>query len=178
MWTLGRAHRLPAFSLLIVGALSLAVPGLATTAAATAHPHPAGVRPNAVGELDCNGLSPIQRPVKPNLVCADPRGPYGGRFYDNGHYIGHDEPSVRFISSRPGSGSNVAITESLPRDPTALLTAHTIPGTGGVPSVTGFTVAFAVSAVAATIGAGVAVFVTPPRLRRRERLVVADARGG
>jgi len=111
--------------LLIVGALSLAVPGLATTAAATAHPHPAGVRPNAVGELDCNGLSPIQRPVKPNLVCADPRGPYGGRFYDNGHYIGHDEPSVRFISSRPGSGSNVAITESLPRDPTALPTAHT-----------------------------------------------------
>ena len=55
----------------------------------------------------------------------------------------------------------------------ALLSAHTIPGTRGIPSVTGFTVAFGISAVAALVGAGVAVFVTPPRLRRRERLVVA-----
>jgi len=55
----------------------------------------------------------------------------------------------------------------------ALLIAHTIPGTNGVPSVTGFTVAFAISAVAAIVGAGVAVFVTPPRPRRRERLVAA-----
>jgi EmrB/QacA subfamily drug resistance transporter len=60
----------------------------------------------------------------------------------------------------------------------ALLSAHTLPGTGGVPSITGFTVAFAISAVAATIGAGVAVFVTPPRLRRRERLVVATPEAG
>ena len=120
MWTLRRARHLPAFSLLIVGTVSLAAPGLARTAATAARPHPAGVRPNKVGELDCNGLSPIQRPVKPNLVCADPRGPYGGRFYDNGHYIGHDEPEVRFLSSRPGSGNNVTITETLPRDPAAL----------------------------------------------------------
>jgi MFS family permease len=55
----------------------------------------------------------------------------------------------------------------------ALLTAHTIPGTGGVPSVDGFEIAFTISAVAALAGAAVAVFVTPPRLRRRERLVVA-----
>jgi len=60
----------------------------------------------------------------------------------------------------------------------ALLSAHTLPGTGGVPSVTGFTVAFAISAAAALIGAGVAVFVTPPRLRRRERLVVATPEAG
>ena len=125
MWTLRRARHLPAFSLLIVGTVSLAAPGLARTAATAARPHPAGVRPNKVGELDCNGLSPIQRPVKPNLVCADPRGPYGGRFYDNGHYIGHDEPEVRFISSWPGSGNNVTITETLPRDPTALPTVKT-----------------------------------------------------
>jgi EmrB/QacA subfamily drug resistance transporter len=57
----------------------------------------------------------------------------------------------------------------------ALLAAHTIPRTGGVPSVVGFEVAFTISAVAALVGAGVAVFVTPPRLRRRERLVVAEA---
>ena len=55
----------------------------------------------------------------------------------------------------------------------ALLAAHTIAGTNGVPSVVGFETAFAISAVAALVGAGVAVFVTPPRLRRRERLVVA-----
>jgi EmrB/QacA subfamily drug resistance transporter len=55
----------------------------------------------------------------------------------------------------------------------ALLTAHTIRGTGGVPSVVGFEIAFTVSAVAALVGAAVAVFVTPPRLRRRERLVIA-----
>jgi MFS family permease len=55
----------------------------------------------------------------------------------------------------------------------ALLTAHTIRGTGGVPSVVGFEIAFAISAVAALVGAAVAVFVTPPRLRRRERLVVS-----
>jgi EmrB/QacA subfamily drug resistance transporter len=55
----------------------------------------------------------------------------------------------------------------------ALLSAHTIRGTGGVPSVVGFEIAFAISAVAALVGAGVALFVTPPRLRRRERLVIA-----
>jgi EmrB/QacA subfamily drug resistance transporter len=55
----------------------------------------------------------------------------------------------------------------------ALLAAHTIPRTNGVPSVVGFEIAFGISAVAALIGAGVAVFVTPPRLRRRERLVIA-----
>jgi MFS family permease len=51
----------------------------------------------------------------------------------------------------------------------AMLTAHTIPGTGGVPSVDGYQLAFAIGAVAAFVGAAVAVFVTPPRLRRRER---------
>ncbi|MFL5950459.1 MAG: MFS transporter [Gaiellaceae bacterium] len=55
----------------------------------------------------------------------------------------------------------------------ALLAAHTIPLTGGVPSVVGFEIAFAIGAGAAFVGAGVAVFVTPPRLRRRERLTVA-----
>jgi EmrB/QacA subfamily drug resistance transporter len=55
----------------------------------------------------------------------------------------------------------------------ALLAAHTIPRTGGVPSVVGFEIAFGISAVAALAGAGVALFVTPPRLRRREGLVVA-----
>jgi EmrB/QacA subfamily drug resistance transporter len=57
----------------------------------------------------------------------------------------------------------------------ALLAAHTIPGTHGVPSVVGFEIAFAISGVAALVGAGVAVLVTPPRARRRERLVAATS---
>ena len=54
-----------------------------------------------------------------------------------------------------------------------LLSAYTIDGTG-VPSVTGFEVAFAVSAVAAFVGAVVAIFVTSPRMRRKP-LAVAEA---
>jgi hypothetical protein len=42
-----------------------------------------------------------------------------------------------------------------------------------VPSVDGFTIAFAIAAVVALIGAVVAVFITPPGARRRERLLVA-----
>jgi len=57
----------------------------------------------------------------------------------------------------------------------ALLTAHTIPGAPDVPSVVGFEIAFAISAVAALVGAGFAILVTPPRRRRRERLVAAEA---
>jgi MFS family permease len=59
----------------------------------------------------------------------------------------------------------------------ALLAAHTIPGTGGVPSVVGFEIAFAIGAVAAFVGAAVAVFVTPPRLRQRERLDLTEVLG-
>jgi EmrB/QacA subfamily drug resistance transporter len=55
----------------------------------------------------------------------------------------------------------------------ALLAAHTIPRTDHVPSVVGFEIAFGSCAIAALVGAGVAVFVTPPRLRRRAGLVVA-----
>jgi MFS family permease len=54
----------------------------------------------------------------------------------------------------------------------ALLSAHTI-GRTDVPSVVGFEVAFTAAAVAALAGAVLALFVTPTRVRRRERLVVA-----
>ena len=60
----------------------------------------------------------------------------------------------------------------------ALLAAHTVPGTNGVPSVIGFEIAFAISAAMALVGAGLAFFVTPPRFRRRERLVVATSEVG
>jgi EmrB/QacA subfamily drug resistance transporter len=51
----------------------------------------------------------------------------------------------------------------------ALLAAHTIEGTDGVPPIIGFELAFAISAIAALVGATLAVFVTPTRLRRRSQ---------
>jgi hypothetical protein len=89
-----------------------------------------------IGALDCNGFSPVQRPARPTMPCTDVRGFANvnnnnvdeGRFYDNGHYIGHDEPDMTFLSSAPRSGNNVTWTETLPRDPSAPPTVST-PGT-------------------------------------------------
>src|SRR5271169_6283544 len=87
--------------------------------------------PASQGELDCNGFSPAQKPVRLS-TCTDIRGSkkktantWNGRFYDNGHYIGHDEPDIAFNSSAPGSGNNVNWTFALGRDPKAAPTvAH------------------------------------------------------
>lgn len=87
-----------------------------------------GVAPNAVGMLDCNGLSPIQRAAKHDPACTDVHAFYDGqpsRFSDNGHYVGHDEPSIRFLSDVPGSGNNVTWNERLPLDPAAAPTVAT-----------------------------------------------------
>jgi hypothetical protein len=69
-----------------------------------------------VGNLDCNGYSQIQKPLKPQQACADFRGAYDERGYDNGHYIGHDEPSIGFISTAAHSGNNVQWEFTLPRE--------------------------------------------------------------
>jgi hypothetical protein len=120
-----RRYRVSGLAVLFVGATLML--GLTSATTEAAHAASAGVAPNPVGELDCNGLSPIQHPVKPAVMCQDPRGTkaWDGRFYENGKYIGHDEPSVRFISNQPGSGDNVTFTERLPLEPKALPTvAH------------------------------------------------------
>ena len=86
-----------------------------------------GSTPNQYGELDCNGFSPVQKPLRGTMNCADIRGDlghsnqntWGGRFYDNGHYIGHDEPDATFLSNNPGSGNNVTWTLTLGKDPKA-----------------------------------------------------------
>jgi hypothetical protein len=69
-----------------------------------------------VGNLDCNGYSNIQKPIKPRLTCADFHDEYGQRGYDNGHYIGHDEPSIGFYSNTSHSGNNVQWDFTLPRE--------------------------------------------------------------
>jgi hypothetical protein len=104
---------------------------------ASAAPHHSSARvwikPNPKGNLDCNLMSRIQRTVLPANGCADIRGMYGiknkwtwgGRFYDNGRYIGHDEPDTRYLSSIHGSGNNVTWTERLGVDPARLPTVKT-----------------------------------------------------
>ena len=83
------------FLVLVVGVLA----GFGS-APAVAGSHSQRVAPHAVGALDCNGFSPIQRTVKLTGACTDPKGYDGGRFFDNGQYIGHDEPIIRFLSKR------------------------------------------------------------------------------
>jgi hypothetical protein len=68
-----------------------------------------------VGGLDCNGFSKIQKPLRPQDVCTDFHLEYG-RGYDNGHYVGHDEPSIGFIATVPHSGNNVQWELTLPRE--------------------------------------------------------------
>jgi hypothetical protein len=118
-----RTWRVPALSVLLTGAmLTLGLASATGEAAQAAKAANATVAPNSFGELDCNGLSPVQHPAKPAIQCLDPRGSDEGRFEDNGQYIGHDEPSVRFLSSQPGSGANTTLTERLPVEPAALPT--------------------------------------------------------
>jgi hypothetical protein len=125
-----RLHMHGARSRIALGLLSaVALLGIAWTSgvpavASTASPAATYV-PNTQGELDCNGFSPVQKPLR-LFNCTDIRGfktananTWDGRFYDNGHYIGHDEPDADFLSSVPGSGDDVTWTITLGQDPKA-----------------------------------------------------------
>ena len=125
------SNRLSAITAVVAGAVTaLALGGAMPAVSAARAPAPGVVRvaPHARGELDCNGLSPIQHSVKQGLPCLDPRGPGDSRFEENDHYIGHDEPSFRFLSNQPGSGYNITINERLPVEPAKLPTVRH-PGT-------------------------------------------------
>jgi hypothetical protein len=105
---------LSAVALLLGVAWTSGMPAAASVTASSKY------TPAARGELDCNGFSTVQKELRASL-CADisgaVKGSWGGRFYDNGHYIGHDEPDATFLSGAPGSGGNVTWTETLGRDP-------------------------------------------------------------
>jgi hypothetical protein len=121
-WASSRPRVLCALVFAAIGLITVAVP------AGSAMANTSGVKPHSIGMLDCNGLSPIQHTVRAGAVCTDPRSLYdgkGARFSDNGTYIGHDEPDLRFLSSAPGSGSDVTWTETLPRDPNHQPTVNT-----------------------------------------------------
>ncbi len=95
------------------------------------------VKPNPVNQLDCNGYSTKYKSINPGekMHCTDPLAThtvtYDGkkvirsyRFEDNGHYIGHDEPSVKFISHAAGSGNTMTYLMKLPKDPKKQATAN------------------------------------------------------
>jgi hypothetical protein len=104
--------------LVVVALLVLAVPVAAS----------ATVAPNATNDLDCNGWSASYHSARSAMkaLCTDPIQVLNGkatRFVDNGWYVGHDEPSVKFISSQPGSGNQMTYVMRLPVDPTKAPTA-------------------------------------------------------
>src|SRR4029077_3699104 len=80
----------------------LLVVGAAVAFSGSAAAGSTGSSTPARGALDCNGFSPVQQTIKATGACTDVRGFAGinnansqdGHFYDNGHYIGHDEPDL------------------------------------------------------------------------------------
>ena len=119
----------PLMGLAMLAAFALGTPGgPARAASSLPFTVPAGpVNANPVNNLDCNGYATGSVTAVPGMKprCVDPIAPfaYNGypandRFYDNGHYVGHDEPTVKFISGIAGSGNNMTYFQQLPRDPT------------------------------------------------------------
>jgi hypothetical protein len=80
------------------------------------------VPPNPINEVDCNGWSKTYKTVRKHAgdLCTDPIKVVNGsskRFNDNGWYVGHDEPSVKFISSARSSGNTMTYVIRVPVDP-------------------------------------------------------------
>jgi hypothetical protein len=128
----GRRWRLllaPAIGVAVICQLSLAgtvASGAATTKADT--PVTSTTPGFTGGGLDCNGWSPKYQTIKKmaGMNCTDPIkvvSSKGARFNDNGWYVGHDEPSVKFLSSTPGSGNTMVYLTKVPVDPTRLPTS-------------------------------------------------------
>ena len=98
-----------------------AAPGHAT--AVTAVTTTKHIMPNKTSRVDCNGLSPKYKSVTiaKRDLCVDPRGRGANgkatRFYDNGKYVGHDEPSVKFISTARNSANTFSTAIKIPVDP-------------------------------------------------------------
>jgi hypothetical protein len=118
---------------LLVPALGLGIlTGITSTGAASAGtnagPKSVWVAPNKTNEVDCNGWSPSYASLKPSMrgLCTDPiqiKDGRANRFIDNGWYVGHDEPSVKFISNAKGTGNTMTYFMQLPVDPTRVPTA-------------------------------------------------------
>jgi hypothetical protein len=117
----------PAVGIAFVCQLSLVGTAAASVTSATTPAAPA-VAPKPSNELDCNGWSPAYKAVKKlaGYLCTDPIKVVDGkgtRFIDNDWYVGHDEPSIKFISNTPGSGNTMSYLARLPVDPRVSPTA-------------------------------------------------------
>ena len=109
-------RRVALFSALILAAFMV---GAAPAAAHSRASGPVQEHINARGGLDCNGYSPIQKPVRRGMDCTEVASNSEYGFKDNGHYIGHDEPAAEFFSSRPGSGGSESYQVKLPVEPSS-----------------------------------------------------------
>lgn len=136
-------HRFRLAVFFVAGVLFAAASWPGTVAqAATTSPAMAGAAAASkpASDADCNGYSTTYSAVRPGLqaLCTDPITIHAngttGRFYDNGRYVGHDEPSVKFISNDPGSANNITYAMKLSTDPRL---RPTVPGTRG-PVVTDY----------------------------------------
>ncbi len=98
---------------------------IASTTAAKAAPAAGAVAPKATNELDCNGWSASYKTVRQLAgdLCTDPVKGKAARFVDNGWYVGHDEPTIKFISSAPGSGNTMTYLTKVAVDPRRAPTA-------------------------------------------------------
>jgi hypothetical protein len=106
------------FSISPTGSIAAGLTGSTSTSTGGA------VAPGKLGMEDCNGFSPAFQPVKrmgslcTDLIRTDADGS-AYRFLDNGHYIGHDEPSVKFLSNAAGSANTMTYVMKLAVDPKA-----------------------------------------------------------
>jgi hypothetical protein len=98
---------------------------IASTAAAKTAPAAGTVAPKATNELDCNGWSASYKTVRKLAgdLCTDPVKGKAARFVDNRWYVGHDEPTIKFISSAPGSGNTMTYLTKVAVDPRRAPTA-------------------------------------------------------
>ena len=80
--------------LVLAAAAVMVLPSAAGAHGHAAATHGSAVTPNALGMLDCNGVSKSQaRVYAPGVACTDPRmfeGGHPARFEDNGTYVGRD----------------------------------------------------------------------------------------
>jgi hypothetical protein len=107
-------RRVALFSALILAAFMV---GAAPAAAHSRAAGPVQEHVHARGGLDCNGFSPIQKPVRRGMACTEIAANTMHGFEDNGHYIGHDEPAAEFFSSKAGSGGSESYQVKLPVEP-------------------------------------------------------------
>ena len=97
------------FALILLTLAGLVLAASAVPLSATSNATQASLRGKAAGPAGYDEPLCVSR----SSLCIDA--------YDNpgDEYVGHDEPSIEYKSSVPGSGNDMTYTVTLPKDPTA-----------------------------------------------------------